>query len=101
MLCLLDGARAHPEWVTLSHERACLKPLESFRGVAENLGLGWCAEAERYVRDTDRPGDGYTTSRVAADLPDQWRQRLSDDDVERIEAVLDLFPRELWEIQHR
>ena len=58
----------------------------------------WQDEAERFVRDSDQPGSGYSTRRVAADLPDQWRTRLDAAQVERIERVVQRFPSEVGEL---
>jgi hypothetical protein len=97
MLALYDGLRRHPEWHALSHELACTDPLGSLRRAADDLDLEWSADAEAFVRASDRPGTGYATNRVAAELPDQWQRRLTPEQVDRVEGVLAQIPSELWD----
>lgn len=89
---LLSTAEKHPEWIVVRHEVLCEDAPNRFRALAEQLGLTWTEEAETFVRDSDREGQGYATKRVAGDQPLRWRERLSDDDVEVIRGVLAQFP---------
>jgi hypothetical protein len=47
---------------------------------------------ERFVMEHDRPGTGFTVSRLAAEQPGKWRRRLSAEDVRRVADVLAQFP---------
>jgi hypothetical protein len=100
-LALDDGLRRHPEWITLSHEAACTDAAGTFERAAVAAGLEWSDECVAFLRENDAPGSGYATRRVAAELPDQWRERLTSEQVERIDAVLDHFPPELRDTARR
>ena len=90
---LLSTAEEHPEWIVVRHEVLCEDAPNRFRALAGQLGLTWTEQAETFVRDSDREGQGYATKRVAGEQSQRWRQRLSDDDVEVIRGVLAQFPR--------
>jgi hypothetical protein len=96
-LGLLDALRRHPEWVSISHEAACADPVGELRAGASRAGLTWTDAAEAFVRDSNRPGEGYATQRVAAELPDQWRSRLDEHQADLVDSVLVRYPAELWE----
>lgn len=97
-LALADSSRRHPDWHVISHDAACAAPAATLERAARNLGLQWTAEADDFVRRSDRAGTGYSTNRLAADLPDQWKARLDGEQVARIDALLDLIPRDLWTV---
>jgi hypothetical protein len=101
MLALHDGVRAHPEWCVVSHEELCTDSASQLAGAATRLGLEWTEEADAFVRASDRPGDGYATSRVSSELPDQWKHRLSAEQVDSIATVLNSFPADLWQVPPR
>ena len=98
-LALYDGLREHSEWCALSHEEACADSASRLAAAASALRLEWTDEAERFVRASDRPGEGYATTRVASDLPDQWKRRLTSEQVASITSVLHEFPDELWRVR--
>ena len=90
---LLSAADQHPEWIVVRHEVLCGDAPNRFRELALQLGLTWTEQAETFVRESDREGQGYATRRVAGDQPLRWRERLSDEDVDAIHGVLAQFPR--------
>ena len=91
-----EAVKRHPEWILVTHEETCLDPPARFRELFERLDLTWSDSIERYVRDSNQPGEGKATNRVASELPGRWRERLSDDQVVAIQRVLDAFPTRGW-----
>ena len=89
---LADAAARNPEWIVARHEELCVDSAVRMRALAEEVGLEWSDAAEGFVRDSDRDGAGFATTRVASAQADRWRDRLSADDVETIRAVLHGFP---------
>jgi hypothetical protein len=89
---LASAAEAHPEWIVAHHEDLCLDAPSRFRSLADRLGLTWTDAAERFLHDSNRGGRGFATDRITRAQPERWRERLSDDDVREIRAVLDGFP---------
>jgi hypothetical protein len=89
---LADAAARNPGWVVARHEELCVDSAVRMRALAEQVGLEWSDDAERFVRDSNRDGAGFATTRVASEQVDRWRDRLSADDVETIRAVLHGFP---------
>ncbi len=90
---LLEAAERHPEWVIEHHEALCDDAPARMRNLAADLGLTWTPEAEEFIRDSDRVGEGFDTRRVARDQADRWRTRLTDEEVDVIRGVLKSFPR--------
>jgi hypothetical protein len=91
---LLDAARRHPEWTLVSHEALCADPIGTFRTIAERAGLTCGDRMTDYLETSNSPGVGFDLHRVAADLPDAWRDKLRPDDVREISDVLEQFPDE-------
>lgn len=86
----LDEASArHPEFVVVQHEDLCRDPQAQFRALFDRLGLGWDARVEEHLRRNDAPASGYTTQRLAAEQPDRWRLRLTEDQIARIRRIAD------------
>jgi len=88
--------RDHQDWLVVTHEEMCDDPVRRFRALAETLGLGWTDTSDNAVRDSQRPGTGRVTNRIAADLPGKWRKVLSDADVAEVTRVLEAFPDQGW-----
>ena len=78
-------------WLTVAHEDLCREGVTGFEALAGSLGLTWTDRAAEFVAGSDRPGTGYATNRVAAELPEVWRDRLSADQVSEIRRVLETF----------
>ncbi|MGH3002226.1 MAG: hypothetical protein ACRDM1_06125, partial [Gaiellaceae bacterium] len=91
---LLDAAARHPEWSVVEHEALCDAPHAGFRAAASRLGLGWSGEVDRLLDRMNRPGARYETSRVAAELDDIWRTRLTQQEIETASALLQRFDRD-------
>jgi hypothetical protein len=97
LLCALEHAAArHPEWVVRTHEQLCGDPQGEFRRLYAELGLRWTEDAETNLVENDRPGGRFRTRRVAAELPDNWKQRLTADQIAEMRRVLSSFPLTRW-----
>jgi len=89
--CLQTSAERHPEWHIVSHESLVEDPLSGFRGLCDVLGLGWTRSLEDFLEQSDRPGSGFETHRVAAQLTDRWRRVFSDAQAQEVTGVLRQF----------
>jgi hypothetical protein len=99
---LRDAARRHPEWAVVTHEHLCVESDARFATLASRLGLEWGAAAGAYLAASDTEGTGYATRRPTADQPARWRDRLDEDQVATIRAVLARFPTDLLgDSEHR
>lgn len=97
LTCALQAsADRHPDWVVVSHDHLCTNPAVFFPQVAAGLELPWGTDAENFLNESNRPGERYKTYRVASELPERWRERLSDAQVEEIRRVLMEFPVRGW-----
>lgn len=93
---LEETAEQHPDWHIVTHESLCSDPVRRIEGLCADLGLEWTEAVEQYLVDSNRPGTGYQTNRVAAELPERWRARLSTDQIRDIRNVLAVFPMRTW-----
>jgi hypothetical protein len=96
MTALEQAAAKHPEWVVRTHEQLCRSPSKEFRGLYDELGLQWNDAAEACLVENDRPGKGFRTRRLAAELPDNWKQRLTAHQIAEMQRVLSSFPLKTW-----
>jgi len=87
---------SHPTWVVRTHEELCLDSVTAFRRLYTDLGLTWNDRAEAHLVDNDRAGKGFRTRRLASELPDNWKQRLTTDQIREMGRVLRRFPLERW-----
>jgi hypothetical protein len=86
----------HPDWVLVEHGDLCVDTENKFKRLFEQLGLGWSEDVSEYLRRSNRPGQGLAPVRVTSQQVNRWKGRLSDEEVERIRAVLDKFPNQGW-----
>jgi len=93
---LEEEAAAHPEWLLRTHEDLCRSPLADFEQVFSDLGLSWGGEAQRFLSESDQPGEGFETRRVRAQLPDAWRTKLTSAQIEVLRRVLAPFSFSTW-----
>jgi hypothetical protein len=95
-LGLEEAAARNPTWVMRTHEELCVEPAAQFRRLYGELGLTWVEEADRYLSNNDRPGEGFPTQRVASDQPDAWKKRLTPTQVDSLQQILSDFPLTTW-----
>jgi hypothetical protein len=88
---LRGGVEAHADWLSVSHEHLCADPIARFRSLFEQVGYPWSPAVEDYLRESDRPGEGWSTHRVAADQPDRWRRRLDAGQIREAWSILSRF----------
>ena len=81
------GIDEHPDWVVVSHEELCVDPTTTFRRLYEEVGLDWTPKTESFLTERNRPGTGFAVFRVAAELPERWRKRLTTEQVQEIWSV--------------
>jgi Sulfotransferase family len=76
----------------VTHERLCRDRRQGFRAVVDGFGLDWNPQADRLLTELNQPGRGYEVTRVAEQLEDVWRSRLSPEQVSEAHSVLEHFP---------
>ena len=83
-----DGGR-----LIVAYEWLCADPVGRFEGLYRRLGLEWSPKVERFLRHSNSEGDDrtYSTKRPTAKQIDQWRDRLSPDDVEQCRRFVEPF----------
>jgi len=87
--CALQaGLDVHGDWVAISHESLSADPAGGFRNLYSQLGLEWTDLAGAFLRESNRPGTGYSTFRVAAEQPGRWRRRLTPEQIREAWSVL-------------
>jgi hypothetical protein len=92
MATALRDAATRRGWMRTTHEHLCIDSIARFRSLAEDLGLEWSDAAAHFVEESDREGSGYRTERRTAEQPERWRARLTEEQLDRILAVLARFP---------
>jgi Sulfotransferase family len=90
------AASRNPRWLIRTHEQLCNDPGEEFKNLYADLGLTWSKAVEGFLAGNDRPGEGFRTQRVAAELPDNWKRRLTSHQVAVMQRVLSQFPLRTW-----
>jgi hypothetical protein len=93
---LEEAASRHPGWLIRTHEQLCSDPGPEFKKLYAHLGLTWNEGVEGFLAGNDRPGEGFLTQRVAAELPDNWKRRLTPHQVEVMRRILSQFPLKTW-----
>jgi hypothetical protein len=99
-------AAAHPDWLVVSHEALCASPYSEFQKLYAGLGLTWTETSSRFLEDTGYlmpnlthrgrgPSSGGAAA-VRAAVVQQWRHRLSDDQIGEARAVLSRFINHGW-----
>jgi hypothetical protein len=92
MSALDDACRAHPEFHVVDHEVLCRDPRAEFHSLFDAIGLEWGDEVESFIEQSNRPGEGYETNRIASDQSGKWRARMTPDDARAAAAVIAQFP---------
>ena len=92
MSCVLDDTARRLGWQRVVHEELCADPVAAFQEVATRLGLGWSQRGDDLLAADNRAGSGYELTRVAVELPDAWRSRLGDEEVDEITRAVERLP---------
>jgi hypothetical protein len=93
---LEEAVSRNPRWLIRTHEQLCSDPGQEFKRLYADLGLAWSEAVEGFLVGNDRPGEGFLTQRVAAELPDNWKRRLTSHQVAVMQRVLSQFPLRTW-----
>jgi hypothetical protein len=88
---LRQTAARHPEWTVLHHESLLDRPRRALAAVSAALGRCDDTALEEYLAGSERPGRGYSTKRVAAELR-RGESALPPGEGQRIRAVIERFP---------
>ena len=64
-----EAVSRHPAWHVRTHAKLCTDSVASFRALFSDLGLEWCDESERYLVESDVPGEGIATTRRPRTCP--------------------------------
>jgi hypothetical protein len=92
---LADASARNPEWTVVRHDDISAEPIDRLSVLAHTVGLEFSDGAESYVRQSNQPGTGYATKRVAGTATDKWRTVLSESEADASITTLALFPDEL------
>jgi hypothetical protein len=84
-------AAARGDVLVLDFDEACAAPRRVLASAATALGLRWSPLAEGILAQRNRPGSGWDTARVTAEVPGGWRRRLDPASIAEIEATLSRF----------
>lgn len=87
----VERLAALPGAVVVTHEDACRAPQTYLRTRAVEAGLCWGPAADAYVAQSEAPGEGYDTHRVAAEQIERWRRTLTSDQLANAEALFARF----------
>lgn len=90
MSVLLESAVRTPALIR-GHEQNALQPREAVASMLDHLGLVWAPEIDEAIALRDAPGSGWVTERLAADEPLRWRDRLKNESVTDLRALIDRF----------
>ncbi|MGH9017657.1 MAG: hypothetical protein ACRDY1_07915, partial [Acidimicrobiales bacterium] len=93
---LEEAASHHPEWTVCVHEDLCVDPPSRFAALFDAVGLRWTPSSEAALAAGDRPGDGFSLQRRAADAAGAWRGRLGRPELDALRRVLAAFPLRNW-----
>ena len=77
----------------VAYEWLCAKPLPRFQDLYQRLDMTWTRGAGRFIRasDTDVDPRTYSTRRPTAQQIDQWKERLSPQDVDACRRFVEPF----------
>jgi hypothetical protein len=93
---LEEAVARNTGWQMRTHEQLCTDSVATFRTLFDDLGLEWGETTEQFLVENDQPGEGYVTTRVAADVVDSWQRRLDDHQLATMRRVLATFPITTW-----
>lgn len=86
----------HPQWLLVTHEDLCADPENGIRATCDRLGLTWSDRIAHFLAQSNRPGEGFSNVRITREQSTRWRKRLTDAQVDEIEAELARFPSRGW-----
>jgi hypothetical protein len=88
-LSLEATVRRHPGWHVARYEDLCERPAERFRELAARVGL-----APSTALAAGPSGSPFES--IASSPPEEWRSRLTGDQIAEITAVISAFPLQIY-----
>lgn len=88
---LQEQLASHPDWILLRHEDLCLNPIKEFKHLYKKLDLKWTREVKDFINESNQPGKGYKTNRVAEEEIDKYKTLLTKKQISQINKVYELF----------
>lgn len=95
---ILEYKEKYPEWFFIKHGQLARNPVEKYRKMFEYLNLEFNEETEKYIREyTSKKNPMEATSnayqpRDAKKTIEAWRERLTDEEIERVrEATSEMY----------
>ena len=81
----------HPDWILADHDAITAAPDSGFQKLFNDLGFSRTVAVDRFLSESNRPGQGFTTQRLTATASDRWRHVLGDHEAEVL-SVTRSFP---------
>lgn len=95
---ILEYRQKYPEWLFMKHEELARDPLEKFRRMFNYLDLEFNAEIEQYIREftsKKNPVEAESNDYQPRDSQktiQTWKNRLTDEEIERVkEATAEIY----------
>lgn len=99
---ILEYREKYPEWLFMKHEELARNPMEKFRMMYNYLGLEFTQEIEEYIEEfTSKKNPVEADSneyqpRDAKKTVDAWRDRLTDEEIERVKEATSKICKQLY-----
>lgn len=89
-IVLRDWVTRYPDWLLVTYEELCQRPLEAFTALAANTGLEFAprALARSLTGRAPDAADSGATQRDSARMADVWRQRLSPAQIDAVMGMV-------------
>jgi len=96
--------KQHPDWLIIKHEDISKYPIDKFKSIASYISVPFSEKMENKIKlttNTDNPSVSKSSTDVVRNsgiIPDQWKTRLSQHEIERIynkiepEYYIDYYP---------
>jgi hypothetical protein len=81
----------HPNWMIIRHEDLCEDPVKQFKKLYKTLDLKWTSNVKQFIKDSNAPGKGYKTNRIAKEEINKYKTLLSKEQIQKIREIYDIF----------
>ncbi|MTI65733.1 MAG: sulfotransferase [Firmicutes bacterium] len=88
--------KKNDQWILIKHEDLCYSPESQFKILFDKLDLEWNENVQRYIRQSNKQGEGFDTKRVAKKQINKYKNLLSDDMIEEIKNYYSVFNNSLY-----
>lgn len=99
---ILDYQKRYPEWFFMKHGKLARKPVKNFRRMFDYLDLEFTDEIENYIREFTsgkNPMEAKSNKyqpRDAEQTIEAWRNRLTEEEIERVKEATSKIYHELY-----